>query len=123
LNSDSLGTTRLIALVPAPDGVRVNVKKLTDLAEGFALLAESNRLLPEKFLLLRAELACVCIHAGIISDVNYRRVNIFNETLSTNVLHVYIIITTYGNNLVESAPMSAGVVAFSDVSSSLHLET
>jgi hypothetical protein len=53
----------------------VNVKKLTDLAEGFALLAESNRLLPEKFLLLRAELACICIHAGIISDINYRRVN------------------------------------------------
>jgi hypothetical protein len=29
-------------------------------------------------LLLRAELACVYIHAGIISDVNYHRVNIFN---------------------------------------------
>ncbi|MGD9687068.1 MAG: hypothetical protein AB7U43_08865, partial [Desulfobacter sp.] len=41
----------------------------------FTLLAESNRLLPEKFLLLWAELACVCIHAGIISDINYRRVN------------------------------------------------
>jgi hypothetical protein len=26
--------------------------------------------------LLWAELACVCIHAGIISDINYRRVNI-----------------------------------------------
>jgi hypothetical protein len=26
-------------------------------------------------LLLRAELACVCIHAGIISDVNCHRVN------------------------------------------------
>jgi hypothetical protein len=25
--------------------------------------------------LLWAELACVCIHAGIISDINYRRVN------------------------------------------------
>jgi hypothetical protein len=26
--------------------------------------------------LLWAELACVCIHAGIISDINHRRVNI-----------------------------------------------
>jgi hypothetical protein len=53
----------------------MNVEQQPDLPEGFTLLAESNCLLPEKFLLLWAELACVCIHAGIISDINYRRVN------------------------------------------------
>jgi hypothetical protein len=53
----------------------VNIEKLADLAEIFTLLAEANCLLPEKFLLLWAELAGVCIHAGIISDINCRRVN------------------------------------------------
>ena len=75
LNNDSFGNTRMITLVPAPEGVMVYVKKLTDLAEGFALLAELNRLLPEKFLLLHAELACVCIHASIILNVNCYRIS------------------------------------------------
>lgn len=34
LNSDSLGTTRLIALIPAANSVGMNVEKLPDLAEG-----------------------------------------------------------------------------------------
>ena len=106
LNSDSVSTTGLIALVPAPDGVRVNVKKLTYLAEGFALLAESNRLLPEKFLLLRTELACVCIHANIISYVNCHRVN--NPTgvcwsLATRQAVAKLCIE-YGVTLLEDAP-------------------
>jgi hypothetical protein len=62
----------------------MNVEKQPDLPEGFTLLAESNRLLPEKFLLLWAELACVCIHAGIISDINYRRVNTYQSQKQSN---------------------------------------
>jgi hypothetical protein len=60
--------------------------------------------------LLWAELACVCIHAGTISDINYRRVNsiitgyeiklpeskLFSE--SERVVIKEFVVTSYGES-------------------------